>query len=121
MPLHHHKIMVLQIIIKFCYLVFKLVNGFKAPSPLLQLSSFDLPKGIAIDYMHGICLGVVKTMVDLWFDSTNSTHSWYCGNRLPEVDKRILQIKPPNIITRVPRSVEGHRKHWKGTYHFSYK
>ena len=121
MPLHHHKIMVLQIIIKFCYLFFKLVNGFKAPSPLLQLSSFDLPKGIAIDYMHGICLGVVKTMVDLWFDSTNSTHSWYCGNRLHEVDKRLLQIKPPNIITRVPRSVEGHRKHWKGTYHFRYK
>ncbi|KAK3729723.1 hypothetical protein QZH41_002051 [Actinostola sp. cb2023] len=90
------------------------VNGFKAPSPLTQLPSFSIPESVAIDYMHSVCLGVVKTLVGLWFASTCSDKPWYCGNRIEEVDGRLLQIKPPNFINRVPRSLESHRKHWKG-------
>ena len=90
------------------------MNGFKAPSQLLTLSSFKIPTSVAIDYMHSVCLGVVKALVALWFNSTNSDKPWYCGSKISEVDSRLLQIKPPNFINRVPRSLESHRKHWKG-------
>ena len=32
-----------------------------------------------------------------------------------EVDNRLLAIKPPNNITRTPRSIESHHKYWKAS------
>ncbi|XP_044183603.1 uncharacterized protein LOC122964165 [Acropora millepora] len=90
------------------------VCGIKAPSPLLQLPSFDIVNGIAIDAMHCVYLGAVKQLLGLWFNSKNSGQRWYCGNRVEMVDKRLLEIKPPSVITRVPRSIQHHAKFWKG-------
>lgn len=90
------------------------VCGIKAPSPLLQLPSFDVINGIAIDAMHCVYLGVVKQLVGLWFNSKHSDQRWYCGSRVEMVDKRLLEIKPPTVITRIPRSIQYHVKFWKG-------
>jgi len=90
------------------------VCGIKAPSPLLQLPSFDIVNGIAIDSMHCVYLGVVKQLIGLWFNSKHSGQRWYCGNRVEMVDKRLLEIKPPSVITRIPRSIQHHVKFWKG-------
>ncbi|PFX11596.1 hypothetical protein AWC38_SpisGene24605 [Stylophora pistillata] len=92
-----------------------LVCGFKAPSPLLQLPSFDIVNGIAIDTMHCIFLGVVKQLLGLWFNTKHSTQRWYCGNSVEKVDNRLLENKPPSVITRVPRSIQHHLKVWKAT------
>lgn len=90
------------------------VCGIKAPSPLLQLPNFDVVSGIAIDVMHCVYLGVVKQLIGLWFNSKHSGQRWYCGNRVAVVDKRLLEIKPPSVITRIPRSIQHHVKFWKG-------
>lgn len=90
------------------------VCGIKAPSPLLKLPSFDIVSGIAIDAMHCVYLGVVKQLVGLWFTSKHSGQRWYCGNKVERVDKRLLEIKPPSVITRIPRSIQHHLKFWKG-------
>lgn len=90
------------------------VCGFKAPSPLLKLPSFDIVSGIAIDAMHCVFLGVVKQLVGLWFNPKHSGQRWYCGNSVERVDKRLLEIKPPSVITRIPRSIQHHVKFWKG-------
>lgn len=90
------------------------VCGFKAPSPLLKLPSFDIVNGIGIDAMHCVFLGVVKQLVGLWFNSKHSGQRWYCGNSVERVDKRLLEIKPPSVITRIPRSIQHHVKFWKG-------
>lgn len=92
------------------------VNGFRSPSLLFGLPGFSIPLGVSIDYMHGVCLGVVKTLVSLWFDSSNTGKKWYCGELVHQVDSRLLSIKPPSAITRVPRSIDSHRKHWKGKF-----
>ena len=92
------------------FINFSKVNGFKAPSPLFEVPNFSIQLGVSIDYMHGVCLGVVKTLVGLWFDS-NSSKKWYCGQLVHQVDSRLLLIKPPSAITLVPRSIESHRKH----------
>ena len=86
----------------------------KAPSPLLKLPSFDIVRGIAIETMHCVYLGVVKQLVGLWFNSKHSGQKWYCGDKVERVDKRVLEIKPHSVITRIPRSIQHHLKFWKG-------
>ena len=47
------------------------VNGIKSFSLLLGLHpSFDVVKGVVVDYMHGILLGIVKTMLYLWLEAS---------------------------------------------------
>ena len=82
----------------------------------MQLPSFDIVSGIAIDTctMHCVFLGVVKQLISLWFSSKHSGQRWYCGNSVGVVDKGLLGIKPPNTVTRVPRSIEHQITFWKG-------
>lgn len=72
---------------------------------LLQLPSFDIVSSIGIDTMHCVYLGVVKQLVGLWFNSKHNGQRWYCGNNIERVDKRLLEIKPPSVVTRIPRSI----------------
>lgn len=81
---------------------------------MLQLPSFDIVSGVGIDAMHCVYLGVVKQLVGLWFNPKHSGQRWYCGNSVEKVDKRLLEIKPPSVITRIPRSIQHHLKFWKG-------
>ena len=104
----------MEFIIIIIIIVYVQVFGFKAPSPLLGLPSFDIVTGIGIDSMHCIFLGVVKQLVGLWFDSKHSGLSWYCGTNVAKVDQPLTRIKPPNVISRVPRSIQHHLKFWKG-------
>lgn len=39
----------------------------KGASPLAALKGFDLLKGVAIDYMHNVLIGVVKALQNKWF------------------------------------------------------
>lgn len=80
----------------------------------LPILNTDVVDGVAVDYMHGILLGVRKQLLKLWLDSQFSGEDWYCGTLVALIDERLMSIKPPNVITRVPRSLEHHRKYWKG-------
>ncbi|CAG2187656.1 unnamed protein product [Mytilus edulis] len=46
------------------------IKGFKGTSPLLDLKNFDIVSGTPPDYMHGVLLGVTKTLLYKWFSST---------------------------------------------------
>jgi len=91
------------------------VGGIKGPSWFAGLSSYDIIKGTAIDYMHGLCLGVMKTLLNLWFASENSTKPFNISEQVSKADKRLLEIHPPLEIGRPPRSIEHHRKYWKAS------
>lgn len=78
------------------------------------LPNFNIINGIPVDYMHGVLLGVTKSLLHFWFCSKYSQDEWYCGNRISDIDKMLMKVKPPNDITRTPRSIEHHRKYWKG-------
>lgn len=93
----------------------KAVDGIKGPSWFAGLSSYDIIKGTAIDYMHGLCLGVMKTLLSLWFATENSTKPFSICEQVSKADKRLLQIRPPLEIGRTPRSIEHHRKYWKAS------
>ena len=49
----------------------------KGRSILHNLPDFDIINNNPIDYMHCVLLGVMRTLVSLWFDSKNHKEPWY--------------------------------------------
>lgn len=92
----------------------KPVNGIKGPSWFGGLKHHDIIDGTGIDYMHCVLLGVCKRLPGLLFDSGETT-DYKITSRISEVDARLARIKPPNNISRVPRSIENHRKYFKAS------
>ena len=41
-------------------------QGVKGLSWLFKCPHFDIIRGVTIDYMHTICLGVIKTLLEKW-------------------------------------------------------
>ena len=90
------------------------VNGIKGPSWFAALNYHDIILGTAVDYMHCALEGVMKLLLELWFTSRESQEEPFnISKYVEDVDRRIGEIKPPNRISRCPRSTEGHRKYWK--------
>lgn len=90
------------------------VKGVKGPTVLSLLPSFDICTGFAVEYMHCVLLGVVKTFLGMWFDSKYHEEPWYLGRHLQTIDNRLLTIRPPDYISRCPRSLK-HRCYWKAS------
>ena len=78
------------------------------------LPKFDIIKGVTIDCMHCILLGIMKRLLHLWFDKKYRAESFSIIKRIKDVNQRLLNIKPPNFITRIPRSQE-HLGHYKAS------
>ena len=88
------------------------VKGVKGPSVIRVLPSFDQVRGIAVDFMHCVCLGVARQFVGMWMDSKHHQQSYYIGRRKREINNRLLAIDVPGEISHAPRSI-GDRKFWK--------
>lgn len=90
------------------------VRGIKGPFWFMFLKHFNITNGFVIDYMHGVCSGVMKMMLGLWFGKANKGNpsSYFkCRNM---VNEYLLKIKPTVFITRVPRSLDD-IVHWKAS------
>ena len=75
----------------------KIVLGVKYPTRLHGLQSNDLVNGVAIDYMHGVKLGVVKLLLKLWFSNEHNAY-----DKLTLFDERLTNIKPTIEVARPP-------------------
>lgn len=64
--------------------------------------------------MHGVLLGVTRQFLFLWLDTSNHLEPWYIGTKTPLLDQKLLQVKPPKFIQRLPRSLKS-RKQWKAS------
>ena len=68
---------------------------------------------MAIDYMHGVLLGVQKLLLTLWFSPTFSKEHFSIFSKVVNVDERLFQILPTFEVMRLPRSNLEHLKYWK--------
>ena len=80
------------------------VNGVKGFSWLSILQHHDIVRGTAIDYMHGVLLGVQKLLLNLWFKNTHSKEEFSLYHVVNVVDQRLKNISPTLDITRLPRT-----------------
>jgi len=88
--------------------------GIKEPCVFSELQGFDNVTGFPPDYMHCVCLGVVRQVVNILVDTGNHSQPFYLGNCIEEIDSYLLQQKPPNEIHRSARSILL-RKYWKAS------
>ncbi|OXU20865.1 hypothetical protein TSAR_007171, partial [Trichomalopsis sarcophagae] len=82
----------------------KSYKGVKGPSIVSLLPYGNIINDYPPDYMHSCLLGVGKLFASAWFDSKNNQQKYYMGLKANEFNSRLLNIKPPNEITRTPTS-----------------
>ncbi|KAM7282358.1 hypothetical protein ISCGN_002508 [Ixodes scapularis] len=92
------------------------INGYKGPSPAVSLPDFDLVWGFTVEYMHGVLLGVIRQITEMRLSSLNSNERFYIGSpsSVAALDRRLLSIRPPHCVTRLPRSLAT-RTNWKAS------
>ena len=85
------------------------VMGVKGPSWLSLLEDYDNVRGIAIDYMHGVLLGVQKLLLKLWFNLSFLGKVYSISHLSETLDERLQHITPTLEISRlIPRSITEH-------------
>lgn len=91
------------------------VNGVKGPSLFMTLKHFDVVRGIGIDYMHCVLLGVQKLLLSLWFTPEHAKEEFSIASKQGIVETRIGELKPNSAIKRLPRSISDSLKFWKAS------
>lgn len=90
------------------------LNGILGSSPLLDLDGFDFIAAFVPDYLHCVCLGVVRYLMLLWI-TAKIGDLWYIDkHHIMLLNKRLEATKPPHEITRSPRTLDN-IKFWKAS------
>ena len=92
----------------------KPIFGVKGPSWWANCCS-DIINGTAIDYMHSVLLGLVRRLLQLWFDSKFSSQPFSVSPLVNVADQRLSSIKPLYYIKRHPRDIKEQSKYWKAS------
>ena len=76
------------------------VQGAKGPSWLSGLLQFHLARSFVPDYTHCKSPGVVKMIIEVWFDSNNGTQVFYLGrpNTVVKIYK-LIAPRPPQMVS----------------------
>ena len=93
----------------------KRIRGICGISGLCAMPHLNIVRGIVPDYMHGVLLGVTKTLLYLWFSPTNSSKPYFVGKYLTTISERFNSIKPPDFIERLPRDLEKNFSNFKAS------
>lgn len=80
----------------------KAVKGVKGPSLLQIVPRLDLAIFLVAEYMHTVCLGVVRHFLMLWI-YIYVPGPWCIREYIDENDNIIMNIRPPTFIGRLPR------------------
>lgn len=88
------------------------IDGVKGLSSMLLFNSFDIVNNFAIDIMHGIGLGIVKDVLQIWMGirkipDPNNNLKIKLKNEYERkcFNKRIIQLKPLIYFKRKPRTI----------------
>ena len=90
------------------------VKGVKGMTMADLLPTFDTVRGTVTDFMHSVCQGVVRQLVEQWVNTKYHGESYYIGQKVNLVDERLQLISPPSEIHRSPRGIS-HRCYWKAS------
>jgi hypothetical protein len=96
-------------------------NGVKGRTELLKLLNFDPMTQVPVDFMHCILLGVVKTLLKLWFSSKYKDYTFYVDTRRKKiVDERFKNLKTYFECTRKSSTLTHHFTTWKANELFNF-
>lgn len=88
------------------------IDGVKGVSCMLLFDNFDIINNFAIDFMHGIALGVTKHMIEIWIGiksipdpKNNLKFKLRSVEERKMLNNRILALKPLMRFKRKPRPI----------------
>lgn len=86
-----------------------------AVSPRLE-TGIGMVSQFPHDYMHLVCLGVMRRLLDLWFGSSGPLRCRRSGRDMQEISEKLVSLKAfvPVEFARKPRSL-AERLRWKAT------
>ncbi|KAK3932736.1 Phosphoglycerate kinase, partial [Frankliniella fusca] len=87
--------------------------GIKGPC-LLSFMVDNLFLSTAIDSMHCVYLGVMRQMLNLWFDKVYKEEPFSIHSKIKTVNGRIKNIEPPHFLERMPETIDK-LVHWKAS------
>lgn len=91
----------------------KSMRGIKGITPLIGLPEFDIIQNVSTDQMHGVFLGIVNDLIDIWLGKKNLKNVKN-GFKIAKTEdrthfnNRIVQLKPYSRISRKPRCSSDH-------------
>lgn len=88
------------------------VCGVKGPTVMKHILH-NYMTAIAVDVMHCVFEGVVKKLLNFWFNSKYSGHPASIIEHVNQVDQRLKSLTPPSFVQRLPRSIKNHLPYWK--------
>lgn len=89
------------------------LNSYQQSDSILSsLHNFGMVKNVALDYMHLVCLGVVKKLIILWREGPLCTRIPFRDIECISDHHILLKTSTPNDFPRKPRSLLD-IKHWK--------
>ncbi|CAF1044042.1 unnamed protein product, partial [Brachionus calyciflorus] len=79
-------------------------------------SLIDFTNGLPLDYMHLLCLGIFKRILNLWFDSSNHQFEFYIGKPKTKrkIQNELKKFKFPHTLSRIDFEIENYNT-WKAT------
>ena len=89
------------------------VNGIKGASVLALLPNFDIINNFIPDYMHGICLGAFKQLINMWL-TDSGTEFHISSGQMTEIDDFINSVHPSSEVKRGLRGLAV-RGNWKAS------
>lgn len=92
------------------------INGIKGPSALVNLKGLDLVNAQSVEYMHCVLQGVSKQVTEALLSTpySNLCFDEALTSTVAKIDARLLVIKPPHCVTRLPRPLS-ERSYWKAS------
>jgi hypothetical protein len=83
-------------------------------SPFVDIESFNMVSGFPLDYMHLVCLGVVRRLINLWINGPRNCKIGHM--QITTVNDRFADLRGhiPREFARKPRSLYEY-KQWKAT------
>lgn len=82
------------------------IMGVRDISCMIAATDFDLVNGFVVDYMHCVLLGIVRKLIELWFDSKNHEEPYYISKKYQRIfDHKLCSIKPISEIGVRPVSI----------------
>jgi hypothetical protein len=78
------------------------------------LEGFDFQRSFTPDYLHSICLGVIKYLMMIWINGKKAD-SWFISKQKMDILKhRLQQVMPPHEISRSQFNLDKICQ-WKGS------
>ena len=80
--------------------------GVRGHSPLLDLPGFDIINGMPPEYMHNVCSGIVKALVQMTFSAPGEYRKKRHNHELmdpTELNETLILTKVPSEFQRATR------------------